>query len=64
MSALLGYSDNKKLVRISLGIPNHYRKLVLVAKDFINLLDTKSKGKDSNFKFKIFGLKSQGRYDG
>lgn len=27
MSALLGYSDNKKLVRISLGIPNHYRKL-------------------------------------
>lgn len=24
MSALLGYSDNKKLVRISLGIPNHY----------------------------------------
>lgn len=43
MSALLGYSDNKKLVRISLGIPNHYRKLMLVAKDFINLLDTKSK---------------------
>lgn len=27
MSALLGYSNNKKLVRISLGIPNHYRKL-------------------------------------
>lgn len=43
MSALLCYSDNKKLVRISLGIPNHYRKLMLVAKDFINLLDTKSK---------------------
>lgn len=27
MSALLGNSDYKKLVRISLGIPNHNRKL-------------------------------------
>lgn len=27
MFALLGYSNNKKLVRISLGIPNHYGKL-------------------------------------
>lgn len=27
MSALLGYSDYKKLVRISLGIPNHNKKL-------------------------------------
>lgn len=43
MSALLGYSDYKKLVRISLGIPNHYRKLGAGGQRFINLRDTKSK---------------------
>lgn len=69
MSALLGYSDYKKLVRISLGIPNHYRKLGAGGQRFYlspwyKEQRYKDTGKDSNFKFKIFGLKSQGRYDG
>lgn len=39
MSAIVGYSNDQKLVKISLGIPEHLRKLAI-----FNLLDTKSKG--------------------
>lgn len=39
MSAIVGYSNDQKLVKISLGIPEHLRKLAI-----FNVLDTRSKG--------------------